>query len=81
MALRLFVIFLLACAEAAQPQATKRPGMQRSEIVFVCKHGAALSVVAAAYFNRRAQQKHLHLHAIARGTSPRRILLSALAQD
>jgi hypothetical protein len=40
------------------------------EIVFVCEHGAALSVVSAAYFNKIAKEEHLNLHAIARGTDP-----------
>src|SRR5262249_3603369 len=39
-------------------------------VVFVCEHGAAKSVVAAAYFNRLAQERGLALHAIARGTNP-----------
>ncbi|HUE97651.1 MAG TPA: hypothetical protein VMN99_00270 [Anaerolineales bacterium] len=39
-------------------------------IVFVCEHGAAKSVVAAAYFNQFATQKGLGLRAVARGTNP-----------
>ena len=39
-------------------------------IVFVCEHGAAKSVIAAAYFNKLAQEKNLDAHAIARGTHP-----------
>ncbi len=39
-------------------------------IVFVCEHGAAKSVVAAAYFNRFAQERGLNLQAVARGTNP-----------
>lgn len=70
MLLRQCVIFLLACAEAVQPQAPKKLDTERSKIVFMCEHGAALSVVAAAYFNRLARQRHLPLHAIARGTAP-----------
>jgi arsenate reductase len=41
-----------------------------STIVFVCEHGSAKSVVAAAYFNHLAQQHALHLHAVSRGTTP-----------
>ena len=44
----------------------------RSEILFVCEHGAALSVVSAAYFNKIAREEHLPLHAIARGTNPQK---------
>lgn len=43
-------------------------------IVFVCEHGAAKSIVAAAHFNRLAAQAGLSLHAIARGTNPDREL-------
>jgi arsenate reductase len=41
-----------------------------SLIVFVCEHGAAKSIIAAAYFNKFAQERNLRLHAIARGTHP-----------
>ena len=39
-------------------------------IVFVCEHGAAKSIIAAAYFNKFARERNLELHAIARGTHP-----------
>jgi arsenate reductase (thioredoxin) len=39
-------------------------------VVFVCEHGSAKSVVAAAYFNHIAKQQGLKLHAISRGTNP-----------
>ena len=39
-------------------------------IVFVCEHGAAKSVVAAAEFNCLAEERHLPYRAIARGTEP-----------
>lgn len=38
--------------------------------VFVCEHGAAKSILAAAYFNKLASEKYLDMHAIARGTNP-----------
>ena len=46
--------------------------IQRNEknIVFVCEHGAALSVVSAAYFNKLAGEQHLGWHAVARGVTP-----------
>jgi hypothetical protein len=47
---------------------------RKSQIIFVCEHGAALSVVSAAYFNKIAQEKHLNLHAIARGVEPQKDL-------
>ena len=39
-------------------------------IVFVCEHGAAKSILAAAYFNRFAKEIGSDLRGIARGTNP-----------
>jgi len=39
-------------------------------ILFLCPHGAAKSVLAAAYFNRLAEQHGLPLKAAAAGTEP-----------
>lgn len=39
-------------------------------IIFVCEHGAAKSIVAAAHFNRMAARQNLDLRAIARATHP-----------
>ena len=39
-------------------------------VVFVCEHGAAKSIVAAAYFNKLARERNLRFRAIARGTTP-----------
>lgn len=43
---------------------------QTQTIVFVCEHGAAKSVVAAAHFNRLATERGLPLRAVSRGTAP-----------
>jgi protein-tyrosine-phosphatase len=43
---------------------------QNSIIVFVCEHGTAKSVIAAAYFNKLAGERKLDAYAIARGTLP-----------
>jgi len=42
----------------------------RARIVFVCEHGAAKSVIAAAYFNKIAAERGLRERAIYRGASP-----------
>ena len=39
-------------------------------IIFVCEHGAAKSILAAAHFNRLASELGSELRAIARGTHP-----------
>jgi arsenate reductase len=43
---------------------------RKSVIVFVCEHGSAKSVIAAAYFNKLAGELNLDLRAVARGTHP-----------
>jgi len=40
------------------------------EIVFVCEHGAAKSVIATAYFNKLAAERGLPDRAIYRGANP-----------
>ena len=52
-----------------EPKNVAKP-QHSSRIVFVCEHGAALSVVSAAYFNKLAKEENLDIHAIARGTEP-----------
>jgi len=45
-------------------------------VVFVCEHGAAKSILAAAYFNQLAHKMGLDLQAVARGTNPDKELSS-----
>jgi arsenate reductase (thioredoxin) len=54
-----------AFAQGAPKSASTPP----KTIVFLCEHGAAKSVIAAAYFNKLAAERHLPFHAIARGTN------------
>ena len=42
----------------------------KSQIVFVCEHGAAKSIVASAWFNKLASESGVAFHSIARGTHP-----------
>lgn len=51
-------------------QTNQKPAAKPQTIVFVCEHGAAKSVIAAAYFNKLAAERHLNAHAVARGTDP-----------
>ncbi len=39
-------------------------------VLFVCEHGSAKSVVAAAHFNKLARERNLAARAISRGTNP-----------
>jgi arsenate reductase (thioredoxin) len=57
--------WLMAAAALAGGEKDAAPA-----VVFVCEHGAAKSVVAAAHFNRLARERGLALRAVARGTVP-----------
>jgi len=73
----LVLVLVIAMADAGESQMKKSSGDSskgKAQIVFVCEHGAALSVVSAAYFNKIAKEKQLNLHAIARGTEPQKDL-------
>jgi arsenate reductase (thioredoxin) len=60
------VIRLLVLAVALATQAaTSGP-----EVVFVCEHGAAKSLIATAYFNKLAAERGLPFRATFRGTAP-----------
>lgn len=43
---------------------------EEPKVIFVCEHGAAKSIIGAAYFNKMAQQKGINQRAIARGINP-----------
>jgi len=56
----LFSLLSIAMLVQAQP----------NKVIFVCEHGAAKSVIAAAYFNKIAKERNLDWQAVSRGTSP-----------
>jgi protein-tyrosine-phosphatase len=49
-------------------------------VVFVCEHGAAKSVIAAAQFNKQARERNVRMRAIARGTNPDQKIAPAAAR-
>jgi protein-tyrosine-phosphatase len=60
------VIILLAAAAGGQTA----PQPAAPQVVFVCEHGAAKSVIATAYFNKLARERRLPFRATFRGTTP-----------
>jgi len=50
--------------------ATGQDKQRIQTILFVCEHGSAKSVIAAAHFNRLAEQRKLPYRAMARGINP-----------
>ena len=63
-------VMLLLGSTAGAQTAQSQPEVSASTIVFVCEHGAAKSVIAAAHFNRLAAEKGLPYRAVSRGTKP-----------
>jgi arsenate reductase len=78
--LLVFVTGLARIADSQMNGSHVAEPKRNSQIIFVCEHGAALSVVSAAYFNKIAQEKHFHLHAIARGLEPQKDLAVSARQ-
>jgi arsenate reductase (thioredoxin) len=60
------------CLSALTPiwaQSTTSPD-SKPRVVFVCEHGSAKSVIAAAEFSRMAKETGIDLDILARGTNP-----------
>lgn len=62
-----FLLLLLVVFAAFEPAASAQA---TSTVLFVCEHGAAKSVVAAAHFNKLATERGLTVRAVSRGTAP-----------
>ncbi len=63
MTMTLLIVILGAVMTTPVPKPT-------GTVLFVCEHGSAKSVVAAAHFNRIAAARGLPFRAISRGTVP-----------
>ena len=67
------LLYGVATAAGIQSHPQRYAVSSKSEappVVFVCEHGSVKSLIAASYFNRRAQAKGLSVRAIARGVTP-----------
>jgi arsenate reductase (thioredoxin) len=65
-------------AGAANQQAT--PSEPPLRVLFLCPHGAAKSVMGAAYFQKLAAERGLRVQVDARGTEPDPTVSPAVAQ-
>ena len=63
-------LFLLMASAAFAQKPAGQPEVSASTVVFVCEHGSARSVIAAAHFNRLASEKGLPFRAVSRGKNP-----------
>jgi len=59
-------ISISACTHAPRPPA--------GDVIFVCEHGAAKSVIASEYFNKLAAERGLAVRSVARGADPQAAL-------
>jgi len=70
----ILLVCLMSSVYAIAQQQNKKKGetnMNRvATVVFVCEHGSAKSVVAAAHFNKLARKKNLKIRAVSRATNP-----------
>lgn len=64
----LFGLIAVGSHGVAQEPPVTKPSKQR--VVFVCEHGSAKSVIAAAHFNRLAAERGLPYEAVSRGVQP-----------
>lgn len=64
------VLSIAANVEGQGVAKTRKEPKRMSVVVFVCEHGAAKSVIAAAHFNKLANERNLNVRAISRGTNP-----------
>jgi protein-tyrosine-phosphatase len=68
---RLFLFCLISGLQCLTAQnVNANAAAPAPEVLFICEHGAAKSIIAAAEFNKMAQQRGLPHRAIARGTNP-----------
>ncbi|MBS1808622.1 MAG: hypothetical protein JST84_10565 [Acidobacteria bacterium] len=65
------VMLALAALPSYSQTAKKQAAREKTpSILFICEHGAAKSVIAAAYFDKLAQERKLKYRAVFRGTNP-----------
>ena len=65
------VVLLVGTAVVAAPAVAGGDAAGNGTVVtFVCEHGAAKSVLAAALFNQLARERGVRAHAVSRGIEP-----------
>ncbi len=74
----MIIVCSLTVSILASPTKNKPTTAKESTIVFVCEHGVAKSVIAAAYFNKLAHKRKLPYIAVARGTEPQDSLMASV---
>jgi arsenate reductase (thioredoxin) len=63
----IFITFISFSQDTLKNNNKSKPA---ATILFICEHGAARSTIAAAWFNKLAQQQGLNYRAVFRGINP-----------
>jgi arsenate reductase len=72
-------VVALAAPVASQTGTGNPNSSKPPTILFMCPHGAAKSVLASAYFQRRAKERGLNVHVESAGTEPDATVSPAVA--
>jgi arsenate reductase len=64
------ILTLLLFGFGVAPAQDRQAPDAKPVVVFVCEHGSAKSIIAAAEFERMAKEKGLELNVLARGANP-----------
>jgi arsenate reductase (thioredoxin) len=74
------VLLTAACSGAIATSQSAAPTDPPLRVLFLCPHGAAKSVMGAAYFQKLAAERGLRVQVDARGTEPDPTVSPAVAQ-
>jgi hypothetical protein len=66
----IFLVLALTSVSARAQDIKEKSAVEAPTILFICEHGAAKSVIAAAYFDILAGERGLKYRATFRGTNP-----------
>jgi arsenate reductase (thioredoxin) len=72
-------VALLASGVPWAAAAQARPAVAPKHVLFMCPHGAAKSVLASAYFQRKAKERGLNVIVTSAGTEPDATVAPAVA--
>jgi arsenate reductase len=66
----IFLVLALTSVSSRAQDIKEKSAVEAPTILFICEHGAAKSVMAAAYFDKLARERGLKYRATFRGTNP-----------
>jgi arsenate reductase len=77
----LSLLFAVALGGAAAPQVqSQTPAVKPTQVLFMCPHGAAKSVLASAYFTQLARERGLRVRVEAAGADPDPVVAASVRE-